>query len=205
MADKQKRIGISGGTFDPIHLGHLIIAEKARECLMLEKVVFIPTGDPPHKEGMNVTDAVHRYNMVCEAISTNPDFEASRIEVDRLGFSYTIDTLTELKSTFDEDSRFFFITGADVVYELLTWKEYEKVFAMCEFAAVMRPGFEKDDVLNRIKSLKERFGAEICLIDIPLIGISSTLIRDNIVNGRSVKYLIPERVERYIYKHGLYR
>lgn len=205
MTSDLKRIGISGGTFDPIHHGHLIIAEEIRAKFSLQKVVFIPSGNPPHKTGTLVSSSVHRYNMVCEAIKTNPFFEASPIEVQRKGYSYTVDTLKELKETYGSGSSLFFITGADVILELMTWKDYESIFSMCELVAVLRPGFNREDIAGRIEYLGEKFNAVIHLAEAPLIGISSTFIRECVRSGKSIKYLVPEGVEEYILKHGLYR
>jgi nicotinate-nucleotide adenylyltransferase len=205
MQNNFKRIGISGGTFDPVHIGHLIIAEEIREILSLDKIIFVPTGQPPHKDGLRVTEALHRYNMVAEAIKSNPFFEVSRLEVDRPGYTYTIDTLEHLKEIYGDKTRLYFITGADVVHELETWKEFERVFLMCEFVAVLRPGYRKNDIIRKIKSLQDEYNARMHMIDVPLIGISSTQIRQNLKNGRSIKYLVPEIVEKYIYQNGLYR
>jgi len=205
MAGKAERIGISGGTFDPIHYGHLIIAEETRENLGLDRVIFIPAGKPPHKEAAAVSDASHRYRMVCEAVGTNPFFEVSDIEIKRPGYTYTVDTLNELKSVYGENAKLFFITGADVIRELLIWKECGKVFGMCEFVAALRPGYDKDDMADWMKYLADRFNAVIHVAEAPLIGISSTQIREKVKKGKSIKYLVPESVERYIYENGLYR
>lgn len=200
-----KRIGISGGTFDPIHYGHLIIAEDVREKFKLDKVIFIPTGAPPHKDNTKVSDPEHRYNMVCAAISTNPHFEASRIEIERPGYTYTIDTLIELRQLLGANSRLFFITGADVIPELLTWKKYEQVFELCEFIAVLRPGYTREEFINEVKYLKKTYKAVIHIVEAPLIGISSTTIRERVKEHRTIKYLVPEEVEKYIYDTGLYQ
>lgn len=200
-----KRIGISGGTFDPIHYGHLIIAEDVREKFKLDKVIFIPTGAPPHKDNTKVSDPEHRYNMVCAAISTNPHFEASRIEMERPGYTYTIDTLIELRQLLGANSRLFFITGADVIPELLTWKKYEQVFELCEFIAVLRPGYTREEFINEVKYLKKTYRAVIHIVEAPLIGISSTTIRERVKEHRTIKYLVPEEVEKYIYDTGLYQ
>jgi len=205
MADGKRRIGISGGTFDPIHYGHLIIAEEIRESLSLDKIVFIPVGLTPHKKVGHVTEACHRYNMVCEAISTNPFFEVSRIEMDREGYTYTIDTLRQLKEIYGDDTELFFIIGADVLFDLATWKDYEQVFSMCDFVAVSRPGYKRSEIAREVKRLEKKFNARIHLADARLIEISSTLIRENVKKGKSIKYLVPEAVERYIYEKGLYR
>lgn len=202
---KNYRIGISGGTFDPIHYGHLIIAEGVRDRYRLDKVIFIPTGAPPHKTNKVVTNVEHRYNMLCAAIASNPSFEVSRIEIGREGYTYTVDTLKQLKVAYGIDSELFFITGADVIHELLTWKEYMQVFTMCEFVAAFRPGFNRKVFENEINSLKAKYNARINIIDAPLMDISSTDIRKRIAGNRSVRYLVPESVEDYINQCNLYK
>lgn len=203
MSEAEK-IGISGGTFDPIHFGHLIIAEEIRETMGLNKVVFIPSGNPPHKAGSRITEGGQRLRMVKSAISSNPFFEASDIEVKREGPTYTVDTLAELKAIYGAGTRLFFITGADVVHDLLSWKDYERVFALCEFVAVLRPGYGKSSFLESVKHLNKNLKAVIHTVEAPLIGISSTIIRERVGAGKSVKYLVPEDVEDYIRRNGLY-
>lgn len=202
---RYKKVGISGGTFDPVHHGHLIIAQEVREKLELDKVLFIPVGLPPHKKDHRVTEAEHRYNMVFEAVRSNPFFEASRIEIDREGYTYTIDTLLHLKRIYGDDTKLFFIIGADVVPELVTWKRFEEVFRLCEFVAVNRPGPQKENFFESIRYLKERYSAIIHIIKLPLIEISSTDIRNRVKDGRPIKYLVPECVEKYIYENSLYK
>jgi len=204
LKGQYKRIGISGGTFDPIHYGHLIIAEEIRETMGLEKVIFIPSGNPPHKKNIKVTEAIHRYNMVKLATASNPYFEVASIEIEREGYSYTIDTLKQLKQIYGRDTTFFFITGADVIPELVTWRSFENLFTLCEFVAVLRPGFEKEFLLEKIEYYKRNYNAIIHVVDAPLIGISSTIIRKRIKQGKSIKYLVPESVEDYIRKNALY-
>jgi len=205
LKGKFKRIGISGGTFDPIHYGHLIIAEEIRETMELEKMVFIPSANPPHKVGIGVTNATHRYNMVKMATESNPWFAVSSIEMERGGYSYTVDTLVQLKQIYGEDTVLFFMTGADVIPELVTWKNFEKLFSLCEFVAVLRPGFNRESLIKEIEFLKSHFMAKIHIVDAPLIGISSTIIREKVRNGKSIKYLVPENVEEYITENGLYK
>jgi len=205
MKSECLRIGISGGTFDPIHYGHLIAAQEIREKLKLDKVIFIPVGDPPHKTDIKVTDSVHRLNMVRKAIESNSFFEASTIDIDRPGYTYTIDTLMELKDKYPENSEFYFIIGADTLPQLVTWKQYTKVFTLCRFAAVMRPGFASKEIYNEARRLERCFSAKIDIIDTPMIEISSTDIRKRVRESRSIKYLVPESVEEYIYANGLYR
>jgi len=205
MMDKtNKKIGILGGTFDPVHHGHLILADDVRQKFSLDKVVFIPSGMPPHKAVSSVTEAEHRFNMVRIAVSTNTGFEVSRIEIDRSGYTYTIDTLTQLKREYGDDTELLFIIGADVVNDLLTWKNYEMVFGMCGFIAVLRPGFDNESFVKRINWLEETYKAKIYTTDTPLIEISSTIIREKLQRGQSIKYLVPESVEAYVTENGLY-
>ncbi|HHW31887.1 MAG TPA: nicotinate-nucleotide adenylyltransferase [Clostridiaceae bacterium] len=204
MIKKIRKLGISGGTFDPIHYGHLIIAEDIRESFKLDKVIFIPSGMPPHKDITKVTDARHRYNMVRIAIDNNPYFEASSIELDRPGYTYTVDTLIQLKEIYGEDTKLYFITGADVVPELLTWKNYQKIFKLCEFITVLRPGYKKSTFIEAVEKMRVEHGAIIHLTEAPLIGISSTIIRTRMNENKSIKYLVPEKVEKYIFDNMLY-
>jgi nicotinate-nucleotide adenylyltransferase len=204
MKDKIQRIGISGGTFDPLHHGHLIIAEDIRESFKLDKVIFIPSGLPPHKDTDKVTKAQHRYNMVEIGIENNPFFEASPIEINRPGYTYTIDTLTQLKSEYDKNTKIYFITGADVIHKLLTWRNYQQIFKLCEFVAVLRPGFKKSSFLRAVNNIRTKYGAVIHATEAPLIGISSTIIRDRVSKNKSIKYLVPEGIEQYIYENRLY-
>ncbi len=204
MDKTNKKIGILGGTFDPVHHGHLILADDVRQKFSLDKVVFIPSGMPPHKAVSSVTEAEHRFNMVRIAVSTNTGFEVSRIEIDRSGYTYTIDTLTQLKREYGDDTELLFIIGADVVNDLLTWKNYEMVFGMCGFIAVLRPGFDNESFVKRINWLEETYKAKIYTTDTPLIEISSTIIREKLQRGQSIKYLVPESVEAYVTENGLY-
>lgn len=205
MEEGYNRIGISGGTFDPVHNGHLIMAAAVKEKYCLDRVIFIPTGNPPHKIGMKVTEAEHRYNMLSLGVSSYSAFEVSRLEIDRIGFTYTIDTLTQLKKIYGFSARLFFITGADVIHDLLTWKEYEKVFTMCEFIAILRPGFDKEGFLNAVSNLKQKYYAKIDVFEVEQINISSTGIREKISMGQTIKNLVPENVEKYINDNNLYK
>lgn len=204
MGNEILRMGISGGTFDPIHIGHLIIAQEVCDYLNLSKVLFIPVGNPPHKDESRVTDAHTRLDMVKIAIQNNPRFEALDIEVNRSGYTYAVDTLVELKKRY-KNAVFYYLIGADVVFDLVTWKKYEEVFELCEFVAVLRQGYNKENVATRIDELKASHNIKIQTYEIPLIGVSSTLIRDRIKANRSVKYLLPSKVEEYIAKNNLYK
>jgi len=205
--NSEIRIGIMGGTFNPPHYGHLQAAETARECLRLNKVIFVPSGKPPHKDSREVAGSEDRYNMVVAAIKNNPWFEASRIEIDREGPSYSVDTLRELKKIYGEKAKFYFIIGSDIVNELTTWKEYEKLFRLCEFVEVTRPETHMAAIPERseeIKKLIEEGKLKISTIRSPLLEISSSDIRERVAQGRSIRYIIPPGVKDYIEKRGLY-
>ena len=204
MKDNAEKIGISGGTFNPIHLGHLIVAELVRDRFGLDKVLFVPSGMPPHKNLSNVAGAEHRFNMVQKAVAGNPWFSESRIEVERGGYTYTVDTLKNLKEIYRNNTSLYYIIGADVLNDLLTWKDYQEVFKICEFIVVLRPGNDAYGFKKQIQYLRDNYCAKIHFIDTPLIDISSTEIRNSIKEGRSIKYLVPDAVEEYIKVNGLY-
>jgi len=199
-----KKIGILGGTFNPVHYGHLIAAENVREAFGLDRVLFMPSGVPPHKQEPTVEDAAHRFEMVRLAIGPNPFFEASRMEIDRPGFTYTVDTLGSLKATYGNDAELYFIIGADVLPELTTWRNFTEVFGLCGFIAVLRHGYGRESFLQCIEGLKTLYRAEIHIAETPVIDISSTDIRRRIKDCKSIKYLTPHDVEDYIYKNRLY-
>ncbi len=192
----SNRIGLMGGTFDPIHWGHLVTAEEVRQEFCLDKVIFIPSGHPPHKKDYTVTDAEHRLMMTIIATVTNPFFATSRIEIDRLGPSYTIDTIEAFREMYKE-TKLFFITGADAVLEILSWKEPEQLLQKCEFIAATRPGYD-------LARADKRYLSRFHLIEVPAMAVSSTDIRWRVRNRRTVRYLVPEGVESYINKNKLY-
>ena len=194
-----QRIGIMGGTFDPIHYGHLVTAEIARSKFALDTVVFVPSGHPPHKQSLP-GHAEQRLMMTLLATVANPYFQISRSEVDRIGPSYTYDTLNEFSEIFVPASKFYFITGADAVLEMLTWHNAEKLIDLCSFIAATRPGYHLTDV----RQLPDNFLKKIEMMQVPALSISSTDIRRRIRAGEPIKYLLPESVETYIYKQGLY-
>lgn len=202
---KSKRIGVMGGTFDPIHYGHLVAAETVRDEFGLDKVIFIPTGNPPHKQHVSITGSEHRYLMTVLATSSNPNFEVSRIEVDKNELTYTIDTIKELRAIYGEAADLYFITGADAVLELLTWHKIGELLTLCRFVAVTRPGFDKQALEQKIGEITSNYGGEIICLEVPLLDISSTDIRERAGSGKTIKYLVPEAVEEYIGKHGLYK
>ena len=201
----QSRIGIMGGTFDPIHYGHLAAAEAARIEFGLCKVIFMPVGNPPHKQSQAISDAEHRYRMTALATSSNSGFEVSRLEVDKAGITYTFDTMKELRNIYGEAPAIYFITGADAVLELLTWYKLGELLTLCKFIAVTRPGFDICKLEQKIAEITSKYGGEIICLEVPLLEISSTDIRERIKNGKPVKYLLPEEVEAYIHKNGLYK
>lgn len=202
--EESKRIGIFGGSFNPIHMGHLIIAEYARFTHKLDKVIFVPAKEPPHKYRKELAPSEHRYNMVDLAIGGNSCFEISREELDRQGPSYSVDTLLSLSRKRGADQEFFFILGADAVLELLTWKSIDKVMKLCCFLAATRPGYSINQLQKEIKELPKAYQDRIVLFEIPRIDISATCIRSFIKNGRSIKYLVPDEVEKYIRDNNLY-
>lgn len=189
-----------GGTFDPIHYGHLVVAETAGERFRLDRVFFVPAGDPYFKSG--VSGASDRYNMTVLALGGNPRFEASRMEIDRSGPSYTVDTLEEFKKEYP-GAAVYLIIGADVLPQISKWREPKRIFGLCEIIAVNRPGYERDFVFPGagLSGVSPR----IHYIDIPSLDISATRIREQIKKGQTVKYLLPEPVENYILKAELYK
>lgn len=194
--ERRRRIGIMGGTFDPIHHGHLVAASEVSHELELDEVVFVPTGKQPFKADRKVTRAEHRYLMTVVATASNPRFTVSRVDIDREGTTYTIDTLRDLRRIFP-DEELFFITGADAISEILRWKDSEELFDLARFVGVTRPGHTAD-----IGGLPAE---RITLLEIPALAISSTSCRDRIAEGRPVWYLVPDGVVQYIGKYGLYR
>jgi nicotinate-nucleotide adenylyltransferase len=215
------KLGILGGTFNPIHYGHLAAAEEVRERLKLDRILFIPSSIPPHKQEEDIPSAAQRFEMVRIATSANPHFETSDIEIKREGKSYTIDTLEALRRI-NKDRELNFITGIDTFLEIETWKDWERLFGLCSFVVLSRPGYRFIDLV-KIAFMKQA-GSElikldrgelmhavvrsgvftVCLETIPLYDISSTDIRRRIKEGRSIKYLLPDAVEIYIMKNRLY-
>lgn len=201
--NKYKRLGIMGGTFDPIHYGHLVTAEAARSRFDLDMVVFVPSGKPPHKKDYPVTTSEQRYLMTVVAVVTNQYFDVSRMEIDRAGFSYTIDTIKQLRQEFPE-TELYFITGADAVLEILSWKSMSEILDDCHLIAATRPGYELDGMRNDLKKAVGHNINKIHSIEVPALAISSTGVRKRVAQGQPIKYLLPEAVEQYIFKNGLY-
>ncbi len=202
----SKRIGILGGTFNPIHMGHLIMAEKVCIRHHLSKVIFIPTYIPPHKYTDDLTDARHRYQMVKEAINKNDKLEVSDLEIKRKGRSYTIDTVHEILGHYGEECEVFLIIGADSLNELELWKDIKKLSHLCHFVIVNRPGFSTDTSPRLAELIGDDNISDIekLRIEIEPVGISSTEIRKRLKDRIEIKGIVPECVEAYIKKHGLY-
>lgn len=194
-----------GGTFDPIHFGHLFIAECSRDRFDLRKVVFIPSGQPVHKRRDNILDPVHRLQMTRLAVESNPFFEVSRVETERPGPTYTVDTLEYLHRQSRSPVEFYFITGADAILEILTWKDVPRVFELCRFIAVTRPGYSFETMNRVLAGLTGFQRNRIHIFETSGILVSSSDIRQRAARGEPVKYLVPERVEKYIETNRLYR
>ncbi|MDD5292211.1 MAG: nicotinate-nucleotide adenylyltransferase [Candidatus Omnitrophica bacterium] len=187
------RIGIFGGTFNPIHFGHLVLAQQAYEKLNLDKVIFIPSFYPPHKKDCSIVSASHRYNMVKLAIKGNPRFEISDIEIKRKGRSFLIDTLRQLKKIYPK-ATLFFISGSDVSGQIRRWKSIDEILSLAKFVLAKRPGY-------RLK----KSNRNIAMISITELDISSSMVRKKIKAGQSIRYLMPLRIYRYIKEKGLYQ
>ena len=198
------RIGILGGTFDPIHVGHLLMAEEARAQLDLEEVVFIPTGQPWMKEGEPISPSHHRLSMVRLGIASNPFFRYSSLEIDRPGYTYTVHTLEEMHRQSPDDDSFYFILGVDSLKEIHRWKEPQKLFELCTLAAASRTGQAAFD-LSCLDSVCASASEKVVLLDGPMVDISGTEIRRREALGLSIRYQVPEEVECYIHRYGLYR
>ena len=186
-----------GGTFDPIHYGHLVAASEVADKFKLDEVVFVPTGQPWQKSERRVSPSEDRYLMTVIATASNPRFTVSRVDVDRDGPTYTVDTLRDLRGVYGPDAELFFITGADALARILSWKDAEQMFKLAHFVGVTRPGFElNDDHLP---------DDTVSLIRVPAMAISSTACRMRVAEGKPVWYLVPDGVVQYIAKRNLYR
>lgn len=191
------RVGVMGGTFDPIHVGHLVAASEVAEQLGLSKVIFVPTGRPWQKAAADVTDAEHRYLMTVLATAEDPRFSVSRVDIERPGPTYAVDTLTDLRDEVGDDDELLFIAGADAVAGIGTWHRSEEIFALATVVAVTRPGHERAAVSG--------LPAAVVAVEVTGVAVSSTMCRRRVAAGRSVDYLVPRPVAAYIAKAGLYR
>jgi nicotinate-nucleotide adenylyltransferase len=190
------RLGVMGGTFDPIHHGHLVAASEVQVRFDLDEVAFVPSGQPWQKEGRRVSPAEHRYLMAGIATASNPRFWVSRVDIDRAGPTYTIDTLRDLREQRPE-AELFFITGADALEQILSWKDVEELFGLARFVGVTRPGYDLSDAHLPPDAVR--------LVEVPAMTISSSDCRERVAAGRPVWYLVPDGVVQYIAKHRLYR
>ncbi|MBO8164158.1 MAG: nicotinate-nucleotide adenylyltransferase [Brevibacillus sp.] len=190
----KREIGLMGGTFDPIHLGHLLAAEQAREQAGLDEVWFLPSRVPPHKQGEEITPAVHRLRMTELATADHPAFHVCSVELERSGPSYTVDTLHVLLQRYP-DVRFSFIIGGDMVNMLPKWHRFDELVRMVHFIGLERPGTAAD---------RQKFWPYVTFVEMPQWDVSSTLIRRKVRAGLSIRYLVPDAVERYIKENGLY-
>jgi nicotinate-nucleotide adenylyltransferase len=195
---QRRRIGVMGGTFDPIHHGHLVAASEVQAWFDLDEVVFVPTGEPWQKSGREVSAPEDRYLMTVIATASNPRFSVSRVDIDRGGPTYTIDTLRDLGVS-RPDTDFYFITGADALAQILTWRDADGVFELAHFVGCTRPGTTIDEAtVDRLP------GGKVTLIEVPALAISSTECRARASKGDPVWYLVPDGVVQYIAKRGLY-
>ena len=195
------RLGVMGGTFDPIHYGHLVTAEEALGQFDLDEVVFVPTGQPWMKTHKDVSPAEDRYLMVVVATASNPTFSVSRIEIDRKGPTYTVDTLRALKEEHPGDPELFFVTGADAMLEIFAWKDADDVLELAHFIAATRPGYD----IPAFEQEAPTRHPHVSVMTVPALAISSTDVRRRVKEGRPIRYLLPEGVKSYIEKVGLYR
>lgn len=196
--------GLFGGTFDPIHFGHLYIAEEALFKLKLDSILFIPTGNPPHKTNREITEALIRYELVNMAIKSEEKFSLSSYEIDEKGLSYTYKTLEYLKNK-EPDTNWFLVTGVDCLMELDSWKNVDEIFKLCTLVVFNRLGYEKGSILRQKKIVEERYNIKIIFLDISPVDISSTNIKKLLKEGRSVNHLLPLNVLNTILELGLYK
>ncbi|MER7335604.1 MULTISPECIES: nicotinate-nucleotide adenylyltransferase [unclassified Micromonospora] len=197
MEEDIRRIGIMGGTFDPIHHGHLVAASEVADRFGLDEVVFVPTGQPWQKADQTVTPAEDRYLMTVIATASNPRFQVSRVDIDRGGPTYTVDTLRDLHAEYGPKAQLFFITGADALEKILSWKDLDEIFELAHFIGVTRPGFELTDAHLPADT--------VSLVQVPAMAISSTNCRARVARGEPVWYLVPDGVVQYIAKRRLYQ
>ena len=191
-----------GGTFDPPHNGHLVTAQTVYDNFDVDKVVIIPLGDAPHKD-RTLSNALDRYNMVSGAIDDNKNLAVSDVEINRRGKTYTIDTIEEIKRR-NPDLTVYFIMGADEVNAIETWKNPNKLLKLCKFIAVSRPGYNKNELMKKIQSVKEKFDCDMYFLEVPALDISSSGIREKVREHKSIKYLVTKETEKYINDHNLY-
>jgi nicotinate-nucleotide adenylyltransferase len=195
-APMPARVGIMGGTFDPIHHGHLVAASEVATLFHLDEVIFVPTGEPWQKSQRRVSPAEHRYLMTVIATASNPRFWVSRVDIDRPGPTYTIDTIRDIRDQ-RPSAELFFITGADALAQILSWKDAEEALTLARFVGVTRPGYDLSAEHLPVDA--------VTLVDVPAMAISSSDCRERVAGRRPVWYLVPDGVVQYIQKHRLYR
>ena len=198
-AGRRYRLGVMGGTFDPIHHGHLVAASEVASRFGLDEVAFVPTGQPWQKVDREVSGPEDRYLMTVIATASNPRFSVSRVDIDRPGVTYTLDTLTELRAERGEDVDLFFITGADALAQMFTWRAVDELFRLAHFVGCTRPGVElQRPAIDKLPSDR------LTLMEVPALAISSTACRDRVLLGEPIWYLVPDGIVQYIAKRGLY-
>lgn len=202
--EPMKKVGILGGTFNPVHLAHLMIAETAFETLCLDEVLFVPTGCSYMKNASEIASSKDRVNMLGLALEDNPHFALSTIEIDRKGNSYTYQTLQELKEL-HPDWELYLIMGADNLFDLESWKNPEIIMKYAHILAAVRGAKKNADMTEQMKYLKNKYGAQITLLPIRHIDISSTSVREKITNKKTIRYIVPDKVCNYIERHKLYQ
>lgn len=200
----KKKLGIVGGTFDPIHNGHLILAEHARVEFGLDDILFIPTGNPPHKDKKEISFTNHRYEMVFLAIKSNPCFHISSMEMEKEYTTYTVDTIESIQNLY-KDREIYFILGADSFCNIHLWKDYKKLLNLCNIIIAKRLDTDNKLLDEKLNIFTKTYKDSIYILESPLIEISSTDIRNRMKEGLSIRYLIPESVESYIEKNKLYK
>jgi nicotinate-nucleotide adenylyltransferase len=193
---ERKRLGVMGGTFDPIHHGHLVAASEVQFWFHLDEVVFVPTGQPWQKSDQKVSPAEDRYLMTVIATASNPGFSVSRVDIDRLGPTYTVDTLRDLRSLRGPEWELYFITGADALEQILSWRDLDVLFELAHFVGCTRPGHTLSDA-----GLPE---GKVTLVEVPALAISSTECRQRVSDGEPIWYLVPDGIVQYITKRRLY-
>jgi nicotinate-nucleotide adenylyltransferase len=202
MVSDNNRIGVLGGTFDPIHYGHLVIAEEAHSRLDLREVLIVPARIPPHKRGKRITSEEHRVAMVRLAIASNPHFRLHTIDLDRDGPSHTSDTLALLHA--ETGAELYFIIGEDSLLDMPRWHQPARILAQCRLVVMSRPGYPEPD-LQVLEPIRHEAVRESIVVRAPQLEISSTELRERVARGQPIRYQAPEAVEEYIYQHGLYR
>lgn len=201
---QERKIGIMGGTFNPIHFGHLLLAENAFEYFQLDDLIFLPTGDPPHKANNQIVDKYRRLEMVQMAVEDNLHFDVSTLEIERKGYSYTVDTLKELVSKKPEN-KYYFIIGADSLEQFTQWKDFKTIFKLCKLIVACRENYDIDTIKKIIADYEDKYNAIIHILSMPQIDISSSEIRKRVEESKTIKYMLPKDIEHYIVMNKLYK